>query len=555
METDSRDYIPGVRPITDAMRVYVGDGTTWNLVATNNSYRAPGAINDELDFGPNGTATQHPTTQLFLDVVELYDESTSQGWRQARIDLSNMAGIGDLRLRFEFSTAGSMNVGDITTVGEEFYARRGSRLRDGQSYIFEGVNQHELDMGYTLVAVGGSRISDGETFTIQGVRFEFNKSGGVVPGNIPVIINDSMSAETVAELMERAIDGAGITDLKTYRDTNRINLMLEPPLLPISTAVTVAQSLGAAVNLEGTPGVTPGTTAVVIHSGMTATQVANAMSQSMADHLLPAGTYRETEFNNAPDPLLAMDLEALSWTDAVNNTVTDSATIPHISVISTSNAFTGTDYFYFNVANDGTRVIADIDGTKESFNSGMRIVDILGNVLFENLDSGFADVASNHGFDPYLDVILNAGEYFIQVGVPRAYGGAFPTERYTLHLSVENHPVEANGPTVPLVVDRSVIKGNADLVRVIGHYVSTAGPMGLTTYLPGDEFGGFFASEPSLRGTVNDVEGVYIDDIVIGLAERGEMVTNAPTGLTTFIQNPEVNDPNNLNPYKRYSDG
>jgi hypothetical protein len=78
--------------------------------------------------------------------------------------------------------------------------------------------------------------------------------------------------------------------------------------------------------------------------------------------------------------------------------------------------------------------------------------------------------------------------------------------------------------------------------------------MGLTTSLPGDEFGGFFSSNASLRGTANAFEGVYIDDIIIGFAERGEMVTGAPNN-TTFIQNPEVNDPNNPNPYNDILEG
>ena len=552
LDTSSLDYIPGVRPMMDSLRAYVGDGTTWSLVATNDSYREVGVINDERDFGPFGGATQHPTTQLFPDVVELYDEQTPPRWRQARVDLSHFAGRSDLKVRFEYAASGSVNVGDITTVGEEFYARQASTLRDGQSYILEGVNQFEIEMGFTLVAPSVSVIGEGETFTIQGRVFEFDKNAdGVTGGRVPVTINSAMSPAEIAIAMERAIDGAAIANLVTYRDSNRIGLILEPPLLPISTAITLSQSVGAGLIVDGAPGVTPGTTSIVIHAGMSREDVAEVMAQRLADHLLPSGVYREEELNNSR--LLAQDLEALSWTSAANNTITASATLPHISVIGTSTVGTGTDFYAFTVTGPGSRrVVVDLDGTVASFNSMIRIVNSTGGMLFENINGGSLDIGSNHSAASFLDVTLAPGDYFIQVGVPPVLGGAAPAQRYTLHLSVAGHAVNANGVTAPLVVDRFNIKSHADMVRIIGHYVTNAGPMGLTTYLPGDEFGGFYAGAPafagSLRGMSNAFEGVYIDDIVIGLAERGEMVTGAPAN-TTFIPNWEVNDPFNLNPY------
>src|SRR5690606_4972213 len=66
----------------------------------------------------------------------------------------------------------------------------------------------------------------------------------------------------------------------------------------------------------------------------------------------------------------------------------------------------------------------------------------------------------------------------------------------------------------------------------------------------GDQFGAFYASTRfdgttdanfpgALRAQNNDHEGVYIDDIIIGFAERGEMVTGA-TANTSFINNPAL---------------
>lgn len=570
LETEDTDYIPFVTPQLDSFRVYIGDGDYWNLLGTNDSYRGPGGFDDEQDYGLDGAPTTFPTQQTFRDVVELYDEPITAGqWRQARIDLSNYAGRSDLRLRFEFATAGAMNVGDITTVGEEFYVRPGRELRDGNSYIFEGVNQHEIDMGFTLVAPGGRAITAGETFTIQGVPFEFTKGGTPSGGNTAVPITDLMTAQEVAIAMERVIDAQGIAtathNLQTYRDANRINLMLAPPDPPNpgppvtwNPNVTLTQSASPAVQVEGAPGVTPGTTPVVVHAGMTRAQVAEQVAQSFANLHLPAGAYYEAEFNNQRTMMGAQDLETQSWTLTPNNTITASATLPHVSIIGTSDLFGGTDFYRFVVPNNNTRVVVDIDGTSPTFSNMVQIWD--NNPaslfpLFTNSGSGVQDVASNHANDAFLDVTLNAGTYYVQVGATPQAGGAFPTQRYTMHLSVAGHAVNAGpAPAAPLVVPRQVIKGNNDLVRIIGHYVSTQGPMRLTTRLQGDEFGGYFASQPSLPGVNNAVEGVYVDDIVIGFAERGEMVTGA--GLNAnFRQNPEVNDPNNPNPYNDILEG
>jgi hypothetical protein len=350
VQTDSNDYIPGVRPQSDAIRVYVGDGTNWVLAATNDSYRGPLAGDDEQDLGPNGVTT-YPTQQALPDVVEIFDEGTS-AWRQARVDLSSFAGRSDLRLRFEFASSGAVNVGDITTVGEEMFARPGSRLRDGQSFILEGCNQFEVDLGYTLIVPNYEQIAEGETIQIdvtdpttavtESYTFEFDKVGdGVAATSILVRIDSSMSSAEIARKLENAILETALTgvtsftQLRGHRNGNRLNLTRHPVDEPIATdGIALVQSTGAGVLVEGAPGVTPGTTAVTIYSTMSPNQVAKAIKVSLASHLLPAGTYREAEFNNAADPLLATDLEVFAWSAAANNTISlnNPNPLPHITM-------------------------------------------------------------------------------------------------------------------------------------------------------------------------------------------------------------------------------
>ena len=64
--------------------------------------------------------------------------------------------------------------------------------------------------------------------------------------------------------------------------------------------------------------------------------------------------------------------------------------------------------------------------------------------------------------------------------------------------------------------------------------------------LPGDIFGNILSNQQAQN---NDFEGFYIDDIIIGFAERGEMVTGAQADQTAFFnlpQNPTFGAPTQL---------
>ena len=85
-------------------------------------------------------------------------------------------------------------------------------------------------------------------------------------------------------------------------------------------------------------------------------------------------------------------------------------------------------------------------------------------------------------------------------------------------------------------VDNDIVKQHNDMLRIINHTVSDRGPLGLATGLGGDTGN---ASEPT-RFQDNDHEGFYIDDFIIGYAERGEMVT-AFNGTDTYDGDPPIN--------------
>ena len=97
----------------DTLRVFVSSeqDRTWTSVATNNGAQtgtfndpgtpAPTTTYDEFDVGVNGY--REPDGRGYI-ARELHDNT--DGWLQARIPLAPWAGHNDVRIRFDFNTAG-----------------------------------------------------------------------------------------------------------------------------------------------------------------------------------------------------------------------------------------------------------------------------------------------------------------------------------------------------------------------------------------------------------------------------------------------------------------
>ncbi len=113
------DASNGGNPFRDSARIFVSrdGGTTWELLATNNSTLSspvntgneaelPGFLSHLADAGSNAVQASR-WDNAKQQVQELFDSTGF--WRQVRVDLSEYAGEADLRLRFDFSTAGAMN--------------------------------------------------------------------------------------------------------------------------------------------------------------------------------------------------------------------------------------------------------------------------------------------------------------------------------------------------------------------------------------------------------------------------------------------------------------
>ena len=112
-EADTQSGV-NVREMRDSARVFVSldGGENWDVVATNNSYDVLNETSERPSF--YSVSEEIVNTDIIFDqhVQELYDTTNGEvgsTWRQARVDLGRYHGETDIRLRFDFSTAGEFD--------------------------------------------------------------------------------------------------------------------------------------------------------------------------------------------------------------------------------------------------------------------------------------------------------------------------------------------------------------------------------------------------------------------------------------------------------------
>ncbi|MEO2018589.1 MAG: hypothetical protein ABGZ53_29915, partial [Fuerstiella sp.] len=205
LATEGADYDYGPSPddlMRDSFRVFVGgqDGE-WHLVVTNNTTE-DSIQHDEYDWGRFDTtadnSTAQPGAQPFPDVVEAFDNTGT--WRQAKVDLSNFAGEANLRLRFDFSTAGSMSIGDDAAF--EIYALGAPDLSDGDQFRIDGTT-FEFEMGTHMTVPSGAAAMD-ESFDLLGKTFTYVSTAPVNQNEIK--IQTTFTAEQVAQATVIAVN-------------------------------------------------------------------------------------------------------------------------------------------------------------------------------------------------------------------------------------------------------------------------------------------------------------------------------------------------------------
>jgi hypothetical protein len=141
----------------DSARVLasIDGGLTWELVATNNSTKST-IDSSDAELPAFTSASSRLANELLIDnqhVQELFDTGN---WRQARVDLGKFAGEANIRLRFDFSTAGEFDPTQEDGNGNLLNAITGlagttgnyNSPERGQNNEFEGFYVDDIVIGF-----------------------------------------------------------------------------------------------------------------------------------------------------------------------------------------------------------------------------------------------------------------------------------------------------------------------------------------------------------------------------------------------------------------------
>jgi hypothetical protein len=569
-------------------------------------------------------------------------------WRQVRVSLAGFAGQEGVRLRFDFSTAGEMNTGDLNTTGDELRAVPGYLINDGDTFLIDNTT-YEFEVGPSIVTDTGAALVDGERFTLttdQGTQtFEFdNNNAPVGAGNILIPFNSLMSAEQVAQAIRTSIDNSGLLGVQTFLVTggNRLNLK---GLTDITQTTAPGGGFFPALVIQGTIGVDLGNVLIDVNVAMDRIEVANAidavLEQTLVEQRLVlsnGSVYADGDtFTLGADPLAVpavlgttfefesgyilqipavgvnptgiQDGNFFKLSDGVNTAVFvyDSDMQVNYAPLPGETVQVVTVVPGMSQAAVGRAVEAAIDAVAAlpafaTFGIDGRFIGN-GRVQIGGVEGVVADLAGTPTmtsvgtpgvapgrfaipFSPTTNFTSNQMALAVSAAINAAAIPGYTARvdatdqrRVVIERAPSLDPINVDGiATVAEQTTNDVSKQHGDLLRIIGHMVNP-NPTPPPAPLPPEGYGleyretlpanlenfyrtrgvnitleGDVASYPfniqgltnrrvgfnsPTRGQNNAFEGFYLDDIIIGFAERGEMAT-AATANTVFNINPNI---------------
>ena len=506
--------------MTDSFRVYGSDDAgVWHLLTTNNS-----------------DTTREPTVETTTNNLPAATTAPGSAWRQARVDLGVLAGSKDVRLRFEFNTAGSMGFGTQRGGGLEMKVVAGNRLSDGQTFTAGG-KQFEIEMGYTLVIPSGANVKNGDTFNVLGVDFRFWDGTGTAPAGNVIRFNVTDSPAVLAQSIFAALNST----------------VYPKPAVTASLADPIG---GSDVISKAVPiGVTGG--AVVVTGVGTIGDNPNLLT----------GIDRDID-------LFRLDLEAGSTLSLTAS----STTVPGGSSLDTylrlfdangtelasNNDFGGTrdSRILFSVTKSGRYYLGVSGSSNTRYNPVVEDSGAIGGSQGQyNLTvdvtprQNFSVVGNRIQADGVASITLPANSPLTLVGAP-GLSSSTNTPVY-----IQQTMTEAEVATAVADAMEKALAGGADTyatyrqrgsyIDLTGISVTSAGPFTVSTVRAEDSFSEFGTAflPPATKAQNNAFEGIYLDDFIIGLAERGETVTGANAD-TTFVTVPSAGSEILVGPYQ-----
>ncbi|MGB7327296.1 MAG: GEVED domain-containing protein [Rubripirellula sp.] len=545
LNTDGVDSATGDR---DALRVYVvaADGSQ-HLVASNNTARLIGDENDEFD-DPAPTGQYNDT--IDVETQQLFDNTGS--WRQARVPLNSFAGQKEISLRIEFSTGGQTGTGTVA-----LRTKSGEDLFHNQSFVISG-ETFSIDLSTAVGVPSGTQLAllyndpaARSTLTIEGQVYVLNDGSRVINAgeiSVPLFANSlpgatlaGLSAAQIAEVLGQTvqlsppppaapISGLRFTDpddfvpASTAADNDTIvNAFALPYVGGSATFVGTGQlgydgNVGAYANLASLTDATP----------------LNLADVDLMQLDVAAGTTIDVSIGNAGDFNMQTRVRFFEsdgtplLTGVVPNTGTFVSDIDRTVFIGIS-GLTNQDY---DPATGDNQVNGSSPGTYEatiavSVPNNVRIQSSGNLVEFGGLDNVVVEPANLFtvtgdtqvlGIPVVLSRFMSAAEVAAvvqQVVADRFAGGA-----------IDSLPTNGASILLPLLS------------------IDDSGPFATDSERSGDAYG----AGPVGGSRDNAFEGVYLDDFIIGFAERGEVATNSNPVTAAFVtdtspQFPLPNDP------------
>lgn len=528
----------------DALRVYVvTDDGTEHLVVTNNTILRPGVGDDEFD-DPSADPRNIAYVDDTIDAeVQPAFETVNQPvnvntpfteWRQARVPLGEFAGETGLSLRIEFSTAGSTQTTSpsIRTISGEALTTADALefVVSGETFAIDLAPAITFPSGLELAAAYAGNPSEVAVITIDGQDYVLNDGTRTVgAGQIEIDLLagqpvgttlTQLGASTIASIVSNQIGsnlsgnlvvpGFNFSDPDDDPTVNgRNDLLFEATPLPYNGGNLTITGIGRLGTIDADPLVPP----------------TNLDDVDLVRLEVSAGALLEVDVDLDFDSTLNA---AIRFFDADGNE------LPGIP----------------NPANDTVQHTVATDGVLYIGISG------LGN---ETYDPRIAGTTQPGQIDSYTaSVSITLPSLIRADGNLVEFVGGQQSITATSLLSLV--PSTTNPLAIPVSVSRFMSAADvaAEVQRVLANRftfgnetaIPTGGPV---IRLPGftiddvgpfaDEANRFQFSSGFRAGTAgNAFEGVYLDDFIIGFAERGEVVTRSnridPQNVPDPVNNP-----------------
>ncbi|WP_218934549.1 GEVED domain-containing protein [Rosistilla ulvae] len=485
LETDS----DGDRQLEDSLRVYLVDENGTEYLLSTNSDSATASVNN-----PNLSDLE---IQALDEAQETFDNTGT--WRQARIPLDEYAGLKDLKLRFEFSTSGSLEFGQA-----QLQAVAGEDILDGDRFRVSG-RDYEFVLSPLLVIPDGNQIVEGETITIDDVVYQFTTDATTVASPlVPVEYSVTQTGDEIAQSLRDAIanyTNSTNVDYDTDADASQVN-----------------DNFGTANPVD-----LPGAMTTVTSTGSIGTSDGSISS-------------------------LDVDMLRLELAEGqtILLTIDEVATAPGLNPIARLFNDQGME-LEREVSVDGQTVItfeAPADGTyyigiSGEGNGNYDPTNNLSGRAFGKSGAYSLNIESTRPYD-----IRVTGNQVILNGTGDAEFSASSSIQVTGNDGASGIPVLINRDMTPAEVataiadaisqtlgDGQIVTQQGAVLTLPGLSINSAGPLSIPVRT-GDAFGA-----PTVEmARDNDHRGVYLDDFIIGFRERGEFVTSAGV-FNDFVAN------------------